>query len=339
MVVCLTNLPEEILDSICSHLSLDELSPLLFFPLLRSIAKKRLFNIVRFEDKCRSPPTSAWSYIRRLECYNVKFSDIALAIKNYPNLQQLVLDDDCQKDSDALVLPKVHTLILGNSMSSELELPHDKFKMLAVTVTSNNWATLRSVSAKVLHLTIDDYQAFVNLLPFLDCDELYIYGDDYCNSNAEEWKFSKKFNRLNLCGVLPNQFVHQLLQNTSSRQLTLELIEISGNWRFALANHSKIHVLIHEESIIEDTWYSAIDTLHINGTLINEAASMCGWAKRIVFDKCLTGILQDNLELLFQNNLGQRLEMIVFKNYDTKISKLEFPMKTVKIVNSNTIIV
>ena len=184
-----------------------ELSPLLFFPLLRKVAKKKLFNIVRFEDKCGSPPATTWPYIRRLECYNVKFSDIALAIKNYPNLQQLVLDDDCQKDSNTLVLPKVHTLILGNSMSSELALPHDKFKMLAVTVTINNWKSLRCISAKVLHLTIDNYQAFVNLLPCLNCDELYIYGDDYCNTIAENWNFSKKFNRLNLCGVLPNEFV------------------------------------------------------------------------------------------------------------------------------------
>ena len=331
----LINLPEEILDHICINLSLKELCPFLHIPKLRKVAKKKIFHIVRFEDSSQYPPKSAWKWVKRLECFNVKFSEIQKAISCYPNLQQLVLDDECKKDSGSdLILPKVHTLILGNSMSSDLILPHFKFKLLAFTVNDNNWPSLRYTYAKTLHITIESCEAFVNILPYLECEELYIYGEDYCEklsqseSISSNWNTLKKFDSLNLCGVLPSGFVSDLLKYTASKILTLELIEISGKWKNALSNHPNVQVLIHEDSIIEDLWTCPIDTLYINGNLIVEAAFLCNWAKRIVFDKCLTGILQDNLRLLLQQvDIEKSLETIVFKNYDATIPRLDFPIK------------
>ena len=336
-----TNLPEELLQTIMGSLGKEELISLLSIPKLNVIAQSKLFSVLKFNADLQLPPASVWEYVTRLECYNVQFSQIKAVIGRFKNLQQLVLDDDCEKDVN-LSLPKVHTLILGNSMCSELTLPHHKFKMLAISVTMKNWKNLMEINCNVLHLTVENYTAFIQLLPYLRCDELFVYGDEFFELESIQWRKSSHFKRLNLCGVLNNQFVEEMLRYTSSDNLNLELIELSGTWKTVLKNHPTINILIHDETILEDHWTHPIESLYVNGSLVPEAASMCALARKIVFDKCETGNFEHNISLLLLSSYS-RLEKLTVKNYDVKMPEFNIPVNyincNVHIVDKNKITV
>eukprot|EP00834_Sanchytrium_tribonematis_P000923 NODE_19_length_47148_cov_1.447810.p14 type:complete len:335 gc:universal NODE_19_length_47148_cov_1.447810:45379-46383(+) len=329
MKMCLINFPEEILEKIFCNLRTKELIPLLQIKVLNQIVKKRLFSVLRIEnDNQIMPPRSTWEHIRRLECFNMPFSKIDSQLKYFPNLQQLVLDD-CSADCN-FELPAVKTLVLGNTSSSHLKLPLNSYNMLAITLTNSNKETFKHLKANMLHITIQCFESFIEILPHLNCKELYVYGDE-CEmpKRSQNWKLTQKFEKLSLCGMLPLNFVHNLLQHTKSNTLNLELVEMSSDWKDVLASHPRLNVLVQEDSdSCIEKWNLPMNILQVNGTLCADIAYLCGYANYIVFDKCLSGKLKTNLKLL-QQNYKKCLKGVTLINYKVKqeiLQKMKLPV-------------